>query len=222
MNQFEENVYDITLKHPSRMIIYGPSGSGKSTFVERLLFYMGELFDFYFDNVIYCSGQGFPQFNSINGIPIIKVSDVNREMIQKIDSKKNNLIILDDNMHKYANDPLISDLFTKLSHHKNITVILLIQNLFPNDKYMRDISSNATYIVLMRNPREVKSINNLSSQIGGAGNTFISDCFKEATKINPFSYLILDFDQTTSVEVKVRTNIFPDEFTYTFVAIPKI
>jgi len=80
--------YDITLKHPSRMIIYGPSGSGKSKFVERLLFHMGELFGFAFDNVIYCSGQGFPQFNSIKGIPIIKVGDVNRDMIQKIDSKK--------------------------------------------------------------------------------------------------------------------------------------
>src|SRR5882757_10408695 len=79
--------FDLTLKHPSRMIIYGPSGSGKSTFVEKLLIHMGELFDFYFDNVIYCSGQGFPQFNSINGIPILKVTDVNRDMIQKIDSK---------------------------------------------------------------------------------------------------------------------------------------
>ena len=63
--------YDLTLNHPSRIIIYGPSGSGKSTFIEKLLYFMFELFGFYFDNIIYCSGQGFPNFDSVHGIKVI-------------------------------------------------------------------------------------------------------------------------------------------------------
>ena len=55
-------LYDLTLKHPSRIIIYGPSGSGKSTFIEKLLYFMFEMFGFYFDTVIYCSGQAFQIF----------------------------------------------------------------------------------------------------------------------------------------------------------------
>ena len=216
INNYAEKIYDITLKHPIRMIIYGPSGSGKSTFVEKLLFYMKDLFDIYFDNIIYCSGQAFPKINSVHGIPIIKITDINREIIDNINSNKNNLLILDDNMRKYAKDILISDIFTKFSHHKSISVIILLQNLFPKEQYMRDISTNANYIVLMRNKRELYPITRLSSQIGGAGSTYITNCFKESTKLNPFSYLLLDFDPETADEVKVRSNIFPNEITYAF------
>ena len=122
--------YDLTLKHPRRFIIYGPSGSGKTTFVEKLLYYMKELFGNYFDDLIYCSGQSFPEFNSIHGIKLRKLINIDKSILDKIDSTSNNLLILDDNMHNIANDILISDLFTKFSHHKNISVILLVQNFF--------------------------------------------------------------------------------------------
>ena len=201
------------------MIIFGPSGSGKTTFVEKLLFYMKDLFNLYFDKIIYCSGQAFPSINSVHGIPITKIANIDYQIIENFDATKNNLLILDDNMHKYAKDILISDLFIKLSHHQNISVILLLQNLFPKEPYMREISTNANYIVLMRNKRELRQINILSSQIGGAGDKFITNCFIEATKLNPYSYILLDFEQTTSDEVKVRTNIFPNECTYAFVKI---
>src|SRR5882757_2915767 len=210
--------YDLTLKHPRRFIIYGPSGSGKTTFVEKLLFYMKELFGFYFDNIIYYSGQSFPKFDSIHGIRINKIKNIDN-IFANIDVNKKHLFIIDDNMHKSANDIIISDLFTKTSHHKNISVIILVQNLFPKSKYMRDISSNSTYIVLMSNPRENLQIKTLSSQIDGANSNFILNCYNEATKNKPFSYLFLDFDQNTSDDVRVRTNIFPDEESYAFVKI---
>ncbi len=131
-----------------------------------------------------------------------------------------NLLILDDNMHNVANDIIISDLFTKLSHHKNISVILLVQNLFPKSKYMRDISSNSTYIVLMSNPRETLQIKTLSSQIDGANSSFILNCYNDATKNKPFTYLFLDFDQSTPDEVRVRTNIFPNEEPFAYTKLP--
>jgi hypothetical protein len=215
-----EKSFDLTLKHPRRMIIYGPSGSGKTTFVEKILLYMKELFGFYFDRIYYCSGQGFPAINSIHGIKINKLDLIDKNFINEINPKNNTLLVIDDNMHQVANDLLVSDLFTKISHHKNITVILLVQNLFPKSKYMRDISSNSTYIVLMSNPRETLQIKTLSSQIDGANSNFILNCYKEATKGKPFGYLFLDFDQNTPVEVRVRTNIFPNEDQYAFIKVP--
>ena len=214
--------FDLTLKHPRRFIIYGPSGSGKTTFVEKLLYYMKELFGFYFDDIIYCSGQSFPEFNSIHGIKLKKLMNIDKSILDKIDSTSNNLLILDDNMHNVANDILISDLFTKFSHHKNISVILLVQNLFPKSKYMRDISSNSTYIVLMSNPRETLQIKTLSSQIDGANSSFILKCYNDATKNKPFTYLFLDFDQNTPDEVRVRTNIFPNEEPFAYTKLPQI
>jgi hypothetical protein len=183
---------------------------------------MRELFGFYFDRIIYYSGQGFPQFNKIFDIDIEKITSINKAFLNQFNSLKNNLLIIDDNMHQIANDILISDLFTKFSHHKNITVILLVQNLFPKSKYMRDISTNSTYIVLMSNPRENLQIKVLSSQIDGANSQFVLDAYNNVTKNNPFSYLFLDFHQNTPEEIRVRTNIFPDEETYAFVKISEI
>ena len=211
--------YDLTLKHPRRMLIYGPSGSGKSTFVEKLLIYMKDIFDFYFDKIIYCSENWFPSYDEIHGISIDKVNDLDREMIENLATDEKNLIILDDNMHKFCKDPLISDIFTKYSHHKNIFVIILFQTNFPNEKYKMDIASNSTYIVLMSNPMNEKQMNLLCAQRGGA---FIMNCYKEATNNRPYSYLFLDCDQETPDEVRVRTNIFPNEDTISFVKVSKI
>ena len=105
----------------------------------------------------------------------------------------------------------MSDLFTNMSHHLNITVIFILQNLFPKGKFMKDISVNATYIVLMTNPRDKLQIKTLSYQIDGDSGSFYFKCYKDATKDNPFSYLFLDFNQTTPEILRVRTNIFPDD-----------
>ena len=41
----------------------------------------------------------------------------------------------------------------KGSHHRNISVILITQNLFHQANYCRTISLNAKYIVLLKNAR---------------------------------------------------------------------
>ena len=211
--------YDLTLKHPSRFLIYGPSGSGKTTFVLKLLQHTKELFGFYFDRLIYCSGQSFPEFDFVHGVPIEKISCLNKFTIEEINPQVNNLIIIDDNMHQVSNDLLMSDLFTKVSHHSNITVILLVQNLFPKSKYMRDISINSTYLVLMSNPRDKLQVKTLSSQIDGSDSLFIYKSFIDATENKPFSYLFLDFDQFTPEQLRVRTNIFPNEEQIAYIKI---
>ena len=210
---------DLTLQHPSRFLIYGPSGSGKTTLVEKLLNSMKSLFGFYFDRIIYLSGQTFPKFEYIFGIPIEKFSNLSEFTLSEINPQLNNLIILDDNMHQVSNNLLISDLFTKISHHCNITVILLVQNLFPKSKYMRDISINSTYLILMSNPRDKLQIKTLSSQIDGSGILFIYEAFLDATQNKPFSYLFLDFDQHTPEELRVRAGIFPNEEQICYVKI---
>ena len=211
-----DSSYDLTLKHPRRMLIYGPSGSGKSTFVEKILYYMKEMFDFYFDKIIYCSEQWFPEFDFIHGIAIKKIFQMDKDIIENLNPQQKNLIILDDNMHKFCKDPLISDLFTKYSHHKNIFVIILFQTNFPNDKFKMDIASNSTYVVLMSNPMNERQMSILCTQRGGA---FIMKCYKDATSNKPFSYLFLDCDQETPDEVRVRTKIFPNEDTHSFIEI---
>ena len=52
----------------------------------------------------------------------------------------NNLLILDDLMEELFADKKASALLTKDMHHKNVTVIFVVQNLFKQGKSMRDIA----------------------------------------------------------------------------------
>jgi hypothetical protein len=60
------------------------------------------------------------------------------------------LVVLNDLLNEaYSSD--VCDLFTKGSHHRNISVILITQNLFHQGRFSRDISLNAKYIVVFTN-----------------------------------------------------------------------
>ena len=70
---------------------------------------------------------------------------------------------------KFLNDLLnethskdICDLFTKDSHHRNISVIVITQNLFNRGRYSRGISLNANYIVIFKTVRDKNQLSNLA------------------------------------------------------------
>jgi hypothetical protein len=55
------------------------------------------------------------------------------------------LIVLDDLMDS-AYSTKVRELFTKGSHHRNISLVLITQNLFHQSPSSRDISLNSKYI----------------------------------------------------------------------------
>ena len=62
------------------------------------------------------------------------------------------LLVLDNLMRNCSDDERSLDLFTKVSHHCDVTCIYLTQNLFPPGKFSRSISLNAHYIIAVNNP----------------------------------------------------------------------
>ena len=56
------------------------------------------------------------------------------EDLWEINPRYNNTIILDDLMAEATDSPVVSQLFTQ-SRHRNASVILLLQNMFPKEKY---------------------------------------------------------------------------------------
>ena len=63
------------------------------------------------------------------------------------------MLVLDDLMDEGGRDKRVLDLFTKHSHHRNITILYLCQDLFPPGPYAKTVSRNAHYIVCFKNPR---------------------------------------------------------------------
>ena len=71
----------------------------------------------------------------------------------EINARYNNIIILDDLMAEATDSSVVSRLFTQ-GRHRNASVILLLQNMFPKGKYHTDISRNARYLALFRSPSD--------------------------------------------------------------------
>ena len=73
-----------------------------------------------------------------------------------LDSTTRNLIIIDDLMAE--TDERVTTLFAKKSHHRNTSVLYLVQNLFPKNKESRTISLNSQYMVVFKNPRDASQM----------------------------------------------------------------
>jgi hypothetical protein len=126
------------------------------------------------------------------------------------DTGESRLVILDDVMHEA--DDRVTKLFTKGSHHANMSVMFLVQNLFHGgNKEHRTISLNAQYVVVFKNPRDGRQIEHLAMQVYPGRVAFLREAFKNATENTPHSYLLLDLKQDTPDSLRVRTNLFPSE-----------
>jgi len=67
-------------------------------------------------------------------------------------------------MDEGSHDKRVLDLFTKHSHHQNVTVLYLCQDMFPVGKYAKSISHNAHYIVAFNNPQDQFGVHNVLLQ----------------------------------------------------------
>jgi hypothetical protein len=84
--------------------------------------------------IIWCYGQWQPSyFDMMRTMPGIEFNEGIPEDNDKVDYleiSQRNLIILDDLMAQFGKDKRISDLFTKGSHHRNLSIIYVVQNIF--------------------------------------------------------------------------------------------
>jgi hypothetical protein len=197
--------------HPFALTVCGMSGSGKTIFVlkfikkaeivpppEKVLFCYGE-YQKIFDN--YKRDITFKQ-----GLPDVK----------QFDGKQRTLLIIDDMMTESNED--VSNIFTKYSHHRNISVIFLTQNLFYKSRHSRTMSLNTHYMVIFKNPRDKLQIATLARQMFPNNSKYLVDAYEQATR-EPYQYLVIDLKPETDDRFRVRSNIFPGEIPYVYIPI---
>ena len=121
-----------------------------------------------------------------------------------------NILILDDHIGVASSSKSVADLITRGSHHWNLTVIYLVQNVFNQGKSRRTISLNSHYSVVFRNGRDASQFRTMAYQICPNDGRWLVDAFKDATS-KPYGYLVLDHHPSTPEDQMVVTNIFPGE-----------
>ena len=123
----------------------------------------------------------------------------------KIHRREPTLLIIDDLMQE--TNETIANMFTKGSHHRNISVVFLAQNLFPKNKFARTMSLNAHYMVLFKNPTDVSQFANLARQMYPKTSLFAVEAYRALVDLRP------EQDE----ELRLRTNNFPGETHYVYV-----
>ena len=131
-------------------------------------------------------------------------------LYETIQASERNLVIVDDHMMEQGGSDRLSNMFTKGAHHRNLTVVFIIQNLFHQGKSMRSISLNSHYMVLFKNPRDRGQIRTLAQQMFPEKPAFLVRAFTDATE-EQFGYLLLDLHPTTQDRLRVRAKVFKDE-----------
>ena len=119
-------------------------------------------------------------------------------------------MVLDDLMEEGSNDKGVLDLFTKHSHHQNVTVIYLCQDMFPVGKYAKSISRNAHYIVAFKNPRDQLGVGNVVLQSFPTTWKDSLETFRHATA-RPYGYLVLDLHSASSDQQRLLSHLLKDE-----------
>lgn len=196
----------IDLEIPFSMIVAGPSGCGKSTFVEKLVLNFVKRNTF--KHIHWYNSDARALSDNLKKINIIEIHTEIPYTFETIED--NSLIILDDMMLE-AYNKAVCGLFVKKSHHHNISVILISQNVFHQSKLSRDISLNSKYLVLFKNPRDKSQMLPLARQIYPENPMELYRVYKEVTSI-PHGYLLFDLTQSANDIIRFRTDIFNDQF----------
>lgn len=196
-----------TFKHPFTCLVAGPTQSGKTHFIFELLKNLHVLIEPVPTKIIWCYGE---YQEKLDDLPANVHKSYALEALDQINPAEKNLVIIDDLMDEAGNSKQVSKLFTKGSHHRNLSVILVVQNLFHQGKVMRTISLNSHYIILFKNPRDMGQITHLATQSFPGKLEFLNKAFKMATK-RPHGYLLLDFSPGRSDDRQVWSDILPFE-----------
>lgn len=195
-------------EHPFTCILAGSSGSGKTSFTVQLLKNIDWIVDVKIKKVIWCHTEtGTVPKNIImpNQIPIQYYNGL-PETFENYENEAV-LIILDDFMGSKESASKVCELFIRGSHHRNMSVLYLTQNLFHQGTHCRDISLNAKYLVIFKNVRDKSQFQYLARQLYPENSKELLRVYKEVTQ-QAYSYLLIDLSQTVNEALRFRTDIF--------------
>ena len=130
------------------------------------------------------------------------------------DEKSRTLLVLDDLMT--VTDDRVVDLFTKISHHRNVSVVYRTKNIFYKNKQSRTLTLNSHYVVLFKTAWDASQVENLARQMYPGKSTFMVKAFKNVTSA-PYGYLLIDLKQETDDKLRLRIGLFPEDDLFVYV-----
>ena len=187
-------------------MICGPSGCGKTVFVSKFIKNIDCLMSPPPERIVWCYSiwqKAYDQIEAefIQGVPDLDYFD-----------GRSTILVLDDLMGQKLD--MVTKFFMRGSHHLNLTVFYLVQNLFFCG--IRTISLNSQIVVLLKNPRDSGQLSFFMQQCFNKHTKEIKTIFADATK-KSHGYLLFDFCSETPDQLRIRTGIFPEDQQFVYV-----
>lgn len=201
---------------PTTIGIYGPTQSGKTHFVIDLLKESKSLFTKPAEEIYYCYSayqdayNGLKEAEHTGGFKTIfheGMPDMGQCKEWSF-MKKHIVIVFDDLMTDMTKDNDIVKFATVDCHHSNITMLVLLHNIFPPG--LRTMSLNLHYIILFRNKRDVLQVDTLGRRVMKDRVKYFAAVYRQAVS-KPYGYLLIDMHPRTDEAYQLRTRILPSE-----------
>jgi energy-coupling factor transporter ATP-binding protein EcfA2 len=214
--KFIEN--DLKFKSPFCAVIGGQSGSGKTTLLLKLIKFNKDLIEPEPKNIIYCYGQYSGAINHLQKLGVrIHAGIPTEELLDSL--QRPLLLILDDLMIQLNNKrDLLTNLFTRKSHHSNICIIFVVQNMF--ERNMKIVRDNSHYIFLLNSPAAQLQVRSLGSQLFPSNLKYFIDAYNQAVINKKFGYLLLDLHPASNASIRLRSNLFKEDSEYQNIYLP--
>ncbi len=192
---------DLKFQCPFGVMIVGPPMSGKSYFTLELIRRSSEFLNTPPTRMVYAYGVWQSVFDNVNNVEFVKgvdgLSDID------FDPGKTHLLVIDDLRGKLCNNKELFILFTREMHHKNITVLFLVHNLFKQGASMRNVALSCQVMVLFKSPRDKGETKVLERQLD------IKDlhrAYQTAIK-HRYGYLVINLQPHIPDELRLQTGI---------------
>ena len=199
--------HDWRLRWPFRLLVPGSSGSGKTTLMKRLVSESKDVMSRPPASVVLFYSHMQPAYEELRRSAPCPVALVPGGPAGTLRTRPGTLIIVDDLQATHGEE--MSAWFTRKSHHNDTSVIYLVQNVFDKTPHHRTISLNATHIVLFKNPRDSSQVQHLDKQVFPGCGGFLTRAYEMSTAATPHSYIVMDFNQSTPGNFRLRNTLFP-------------
>ena len=195
-------------------MISGSTGCGKSFLVSQILSRLNDAFANPPKRVLYCYSRDQDLYREMEKSCPVPIT-FNEGLPDSFENVPRRTLCIIDDLQSSGSEMgrKIVDVFIKHSHHSDMDVLYLVQNLFANTSHHRTCNLNSHYLVVFKNPRDKQQITCLARQIFPGNHPFLMECYKRATA-KPHGYLFLDLKQGTDDDLRVRDSIFAEEASF--------
>lgn len=205
---------------PATILIVGGTGTGKSEFLLKLIDNSDDIFDMPLKKVIWCYGISTKKLADLEQDDrfILNEGLPDTSLIDQVVGMEGDgcLLVLDDLASELKKEPeLFANLYSRISHHRCISVVTILQNLFSVPRTAR---LNSSYLCILKTTSDMNFLFSLGRQLFDKDHyrSFI-EAYKDATQ-KPFGYLLLDLHTRTHDDCRLLTDIFGENIT---VYVPK-